>query len=172
MGRARWGAFLAGVLAGLLLMGVFSAGAVRTVERRGVTVTVQTEDLAEALRQEMRTAVRRELPGALESLRAELPRRIGAEAGQRVSAQRVDVAGLSVSVPAPVVQEVQAQVEEAARYGIDLALSEVDTEALGDRLADQGARLVEERLRSGLAGQTFPVQIWPWLTLPVTIVPE
>lgn len=170
--RSPVGPFLAGVTVGLLSAGVVLATSLVGVRQRPLRVEVATSRIAEHVREEVRVAVRRELPGTIASLRREIPARAAAEAGRRLAQTRVELGGFQVPVPPAAIQVVQSKTEEALRAGFDMAVRKEDLDATADRLSEQAYLLVTQRLNQMLAGQTFVVRPWPWISLPVTVVPQ
>lgn len=169
MQGSRWRVFGAGVLIGILFAAALLGGAAASVQSRGITISIEMAALEAAIRGEMQAALRRELPGMLDQLQAEMPRLVGAEVARRLAAQQVEIGSIAVPVPEPVVREVEQQVAEALRYGIDLGMQEADLDAMADRLGREGASLAAEMLKDGLAGRTFSVQLAPWFRVPVTV---
>lgn len=163
--KSFWG----GVLTGVTLTAALLGGAVAAVRERGVTVTVDTGELEAAVRQEMETALRRELPEAVEQLQDEVPRRVAAEARRRMASHRVELGGIAVTVPETVIQEVERQVEEAVRSGLDLTVADVELEDVVQRVGEEGSRLVSRELNEALDGRTLSVRLAPWFSIPVTI---
>jgi hypothetical protein len=164
-------AFVAGVAVGLVLAGATVGGALSVLVKRGIQVPVATDRLAAQVRVEAAAAARRELPGAIAAVRRDLPRRAADEAARRLRETRLEVAGLQVPMPDAVTRQVSARMEEAVRLGIDLAIRDADLDALAGRIGQRAYGLVDERMRESLAGQQFVVKPWPWLSVPVTLVP-
>jgi hypothetical protein len=165
-------AFAAGVAVGLVLAGATVGGALSVLVKRGLQVPVATDRLAAQVRVEVEAAARRELPGAIATVRRDLPRRAADEAARRLRETRLEVAGLQVPVPEAVTRQVSARMEEAVRLGIDLAIRDADLDALAGRIGQRAYVLVDERMRSSLTGQQFVVKPWPWLSVPVRLVPS
>jgi hypothetical protein len=161
-----------GALVGLLVATVFVVGAAKAVQKQGIQVRVETAPIAAQVEAEVRAAVRREVPAALAAMKEDLPRRVAEQTAQRLSQTTVNVGGFNVPVPPAAAAQVQAGVEQALRAGLNVALTEADMNGLSDRLSRQAGGMVRAQLNQYLAKRTFPVQLWPGFSLPVTVVVE
>lgn len=161
--------FWKGIATGIGLAAAAVALTVSVVTRRGVDVTVQTADVTARLRQEVQVALQRELPVALAQVKADLPRRVAAEAGRRLSETRIDLGGFAVPIPPVAVQQVEQAVGQALQAGLEAAIRRVDVDGLSLRLGDRAASLADQRLKEVLAGQRLLVEVAPGWKVPVRI---
>lgn len=126
--RTGEGLFWRGLIAGLAVAAVALALATGAATRRGVAVTVETTALSRRMEEEVRQAVRRELPVALGAVRAELSRQLSTEAGRRLAGVQIDLGGFAVPIPAAAVQQVEQAMDQALRTGLDAAIRAVNVD--------------------------------------------
>lgn len=168
--RTGWLFFGGGILVGLLIAGLFVVSTLLQLRESGVTVHVETKPIAEQVATEVREAVRREIPVALDTMKQELPRRVAEETARRLSTTTVNVAGFHVPVPDAAASQISAGVEQAVQAGLDVAVTPKDMNALTERLSAQAGAQVHERLNAYLSGRTFDMEPWPGFKIPVTVV--
>ncbi|HYF95551.1 MAG TPA: hypothetical protein VD969_25340 [Symbiobacteriaceae bacterium] len=168
----RGPAFALGLLLGVALLSVLVWGAGRSVQKHGVTVRVETGEIAAQVEAEVKLAVRRELPATLAAIRQELPARVAAETARKLSETTVNVGGFNIPVPDAAAQQVRSAVESAVRAGLNVAVTDADVGALADRLAGRAGGMVQEKLAEYLKGRTFPVELWKGFSIPVTVIPQ
>lgn len=164
--------FVLGLAVGVLLLGVVGWSAARAVQRQGVTVRVDLQPIAAQVQEEVRSAVRREVPATLAAIKQDLPAKVAAETARKLAETTVNIGGFSVPVPDAAAQQVRSGVESAVRAGLNVAVTEADMNALADRLAGKAGGMVEQKLTQYLKGRTFPVELWKGFTVPVTVVPQ
>ncbi|MFZ5828181.1 MAG: hypothetical protein ACOY94_28070 [Bacillota bacterium] len=164
--------FWRGLIAGLAVAAVVLALAAGVVTRRGVVVTVETAVISRRMGEEVRQAVRRELPAALGQVRAELPRQVSSEAGRRLATMRIDLAGFEVPIPPSAVQQVEQALEGAVRAGLDTAIRQVDVDGLAGALSLRAGRIADAELKGFLARQAITVELLPGLQIPVRLIPR
>lgn len=169
---SRAGVFLGGVATGLVVAALAGWLSLASVQRHGVTVEVDTAQVAEQVRMEVRTAARRELPGHLQSLQQTLVQRTTQEAAGRLAATKLDLGGFSVAPPPSLVTAVQNNLQEALKSGADRAMRNVNMDGLADQIGNRAFVLVQQRLNETLAGRTFTIRPVSWLAVPVRVVPR
>lgn len=162
--------FVAGLIIGILVALAALAGALTTVRREGIRVHVETAPIAAQVEEELRTAIKREVPATLAALRADLPRRVADQTAQRLRETSLNVAGFNVPIPPAAADQVSAGVEQALRSGLAVALTDADLAALADRLSHHAGATLQTRLNTYLANRTFKVDLWPGFSIPVTVV--
>lgn len=160
---------LRGVVVGLGAAAAVLALALGYLMRAGLVVSVETGAVAARVAAEVEAAVRRELPAALESVRAEVPPQVGAETRRRLSGVRVELGGLTLDLPETVEAQVEQAVDQAVRAGMDAAAGLVDVDGLAERIGERAAALTQERLAEVLEGQRLQVEVAPGVAVPVRI---
>jgi hypothetical protein len=172
LGLTASGLYLGGFLTGLLCACVTVYGAATTIRTHGVRVHVETAPLAAQVEQEVRAAVRREVPVTLNQLKAGLPQRVAQATADHLAQARIEVAGFSVPVPPAAAAQVQSGVQQVLTASLSLAVTDADMNALADRLSEEAGDLVEKRLAEYLANRTFDVEVFKGYKVPVTLVPR
>jgi hypothetical protein len=171
-GRSGPAVFLSGVVAGLLVAFVILWGGMTAMKKEGVTVQVDTGRIAEQVRQEVRTAARRELPGQLQMMQETFVQRTTADALGRLATTKIDLGGFTVVTPPAVVAAVQSSLQEALRTGAERAARNMNMDTVADQLGNRAFALVQERLAGAFSDQRLVVQPWPGFDLPVRLVPR
>ena len=164
--------YLWGFLTGMAAFALVTYVAATTVRQQGIRVHLDTAPIAAQVEQEVRAAVRREVPATLNQMKAQLPQRVAEATAQHLAQARIDVAGFSVPVPPAAAAQVQTGVEQALRTTLNLAVTDQDTNALADRLSHQAGQLVKQHLNDYLANRTFQVELFKGYSIPVTLVPD
>ncbi|WP_374711690.1 hypothetical protein [Symbiobacterium terraclitae] len=165
--RAAW--VLRGVVAGFGAAAAVLALTLGYLMRAGLVVTVETGALSARLAAEVQAAVRRELPPALEAVRAEVPARVSAEARRRLSELRVELGGMTFDLPEAAEAQVEQAVDQAVRAGVDALTGMVDVDGLAERIAGRAAAVAQARVAKVLEGQRLEVQVAPGVEVPVRI---
>jgi|GEM_PF-2706479 len=160
---------LRGVVAGAGAAAAVLALALGYLMRAGLVVTVETDALAARVGAEVRAAVRRELPAALESVRAEVPAQVSAEARRHLSGLRVELGGMSFGLPEAAEAQVEQAVDQAVRAGVDAVAGLVDVDGLAERIGERAATLARERFAEVLEDQRLQVEVAPGVQVPVRI---
>lgn len=162
--------FLGGLAAGLCMAALFVTAVTRSVLVTGVTVHVEAAPIVARVQSEIQAVVRQEVPATLEALKREIPARVAAQTAQRLAETRVDVGGFSIPVPPAAAAQVQAGVEQALKSGMEMAMTPDQVRSLSDRLSARASGVVQRQLQEALAGQTFPVEVFRGVTVPVHVV--
>jgi len=165
------GLFWRGVLTGVAGVTAILALCAGLVVERGVTVPVPTSQVSRRIEEEVRAAVRRELPAVLAGVQQALPRQVAAEAGRRLAGAEIDLGGFQIPVPQAAVKEVEQVVDIALRTGLEAVTRQVDLDGLAQRLSSRAAGLADRHLQAMLADQPLVVQVGP-LQVPVRLVPR
>jgi hypothetical protein len=161
-----------GTLVGFLAAALFVVGAAKSVQQRGVRVRVELAPIAAQVETEVKAAVQREVPATLAAMKNDLPKRVAEQTAQRLSQTTINIGGFNVPVPPAATAQVQSGVEQALRAGLNMALTDQDINALSDRLSTQAGSLVQQQLKMYLTNRSFPVDLWPGFSIPVTVIPE
>lgn len=164
--------FALGLGVGFLMFTVMTVSIGKAVQKRGITIRIDTAPIAAQVEAEVRSAIRQEVPATLASMKQDLPARVADETARKLSQTTVNVAGFNLPVPEAATQQVRSGVESAVRAGLNVAVTDADLNGLADRLSKRAGGLVQDKLTKYLGNRTFRVELWKGFELPVTIVPE
>jgi hypothetical protein len=170
--RQQGGAFFVGILLGMLLTAVVVVSALLSLQQRGLTVRLATDQVASQVQEEIRAAVRKELPTVLGAVSEQLPRHVAAQTARQLSTTSVEVGGFRFPVPPDAVAQVQAGIEMAVQQGLRAAALQADLDAVADRVGDQVFPLIAQRLNAALHEHPLSMELWPGFSLPVIVVAQ
>lgn len=161
--------FWRGVAAGWLLAALVAAATAGGVAHRGITVTLDAAGLGARVEAEVREHVRRELPGALDEVRGQLPSIVAREVSARFATGRVSLGPVELDIPPAMHPEIEERLTAALTAAGGRFLGELDPTQAADRIAREARVLVEQRLAAGLQGYRVMVRPLPWLAVPVQV---
>ncbi len=158
-----------GVGVGWLLTTLVVAGFAAGLAHRGLTVTVNAAGVGARVEAEVRERIRQELPGALQSMREQLPPTVAREVSARLAVGKVNVGPVDLEIPAPMRSEIERRLTVALTEAGGRFLDQLDPVQAADRIAREARVLVEQRLSAELQGYQLMLQPVPWLTVPVNV---
>lgn len=150
--------FWAGLLMGVGLSLALGAGLIQGARSKGVSVLVERRWVEEAVAQEMKQAVRRELPALLRQVEQEAPTKVAAAVGGQLDQLTIDLGWGAVRLPDPLKEQVQGGVTAAVSAGLKAGLQAVPTDRIADQLAAGAPRIVD-RMTDVLGAQRLQVEV-------------
>lgn len=173
--RRAAGRAAAGFTAGLLLGVLVAAGGLATLARRildqGLVVRVNTDRLAQVVSQEVQTQAERSLPSVLLTLRRRVPPQLASELAARLGQFSISFSGVTLELPPSVQRTLDRQMQMVLEHALRRYLDSMDVTGLARRLGTAAAREARQRVSAELVGHRFYVYPYPWLKVPVVLMP-
>lgn len=167
--QSLWRGFFFGVTLTVAVLLTFLTASLVAVQKRGITVHIDTAPLAAQIRAELAAQVEREVPAVIAELRRELPHRVANAATEKIGSTPLNVGPFELRLPEPMVQEIRSRLETSLQQGFDrLSREGGTTNAIVQRINSRVEHLISSRLRTLLSGQRFDVKVGP-VRLPVVV---
>jgi hypothetical protein len=164
----RWRIFCTGLLLGLAMAVACGWSLLRGLAAHGLTVTVDPEAVATAVEREVGARLTAEFPRALHGLETELPARMAGPLRGRLAAVKIDLGWGAVSLPEPILTQVERGVTDAVAAGVKTGLAEIPAQKAAQALAVAAGQAVRAGLGTAISRQRFTIRLLA-TTIPVRV---
>jgi hypothetical protein len=154
-----WRVFCGGLLLGLAMVVTCGWSLLRGLAEHGLTVTIDQEAVATAVAREVGARLTAELPRALHGLEMELPARMAGPLRARLATVKIDFDWGTVSLPEPILTQVERAVTEAVAAGLKAGLAAMPAQRGAQALAVAAGQAVRSGLGTALSGQRFTIRL-------------
>ena len=167
-GLVRSRSFACGVLVGALVPLGFGVGMVGALVFQGVRLRVDAAAISVLVEARVEHAARGRLPAIVQRLSRDAPKAL---VGRLSSSGGISIFMFDVEMRLPdaVAKQVDRQLETRLTTVLASAIRAYDTEPLVSMVGDSARDLVYESLNDEFSGKRFPVRVFPWLTVPVSV---
>jgi len=162
-------AFAAGAVCGILLVMLLAGLVGYSTLENGLTVEVGIGALARAVRAEVEAHAQQELPRITEELRKTMPERVAKRLTDSLKSATIKLYDTEIHLPDSAIAELKTNLRQLVVAEIDKSIEQLDTDRLVQEWGEQAEESVEASLQEQLDGQTFLLQPYKWLTVPVTV---
>lgn len=160
--------FWLGVGSALALLVIISAFALNYVTTQGVTVHLDSEELARTIELEVVSQAKQDLPKIIAEAKADIPRIVEAEMQNQFS-ERMEIAGFVFSMP----KELMQQLSEKMRANVENATSQIldgiNTQILAEQFGDNVYTMVKQTMNGELSDKSFPVYLFDKIPVLVRV---
>ena len=166
--KVKASGFWRGVLVGVFcLIVLITAVMYYTLNVRGLSIFIDQEKLAAAVRAKIKTRVTQELPLVLDKVAKDTAGHI--LAGSGAPRLTVEIGDKRLELPVETVGYLQDQFRAAAEESLRASLGKLDLAPYVNELAEEAYRMVQTTLSEEVYGKTFRFQANRWFSLPVTV---
>jgi len=156
-----------------VLIGVFgvlfvvAAAGYYTLNVRGLSIFIDQEQLAAAVRDKVRARAGQELPAILAKLADDATAQLLAES--EAPSLTVEIGGRRLALPAEATAFLWNEFRGVAKESVGTTLKEFDLSPYANELAEEAYGMVQETLAREIYGKTFRFRANRWISLPVTV---
>lgn len=162
--------FVVGALCGIIISCLsLTLGGWWWLVNRGVTVYLDSNDIAAVVENQIIHYATRDLPLMIDSARAKVPGIIKSELQGQVTAGKIEIAGFVFSVPPELVIQLEEHLQNNVKLIVLSLLDGIDTELLSQEIGGNAANIVKEEMRVSLHEQKVYIPIMGSLNLPIKI---
>jgi len=167
--RAHLPSFLAGFASALFLFLLLFGGVVLLLTYHGVTVTLNSGEIARMVRERVVIQAREDLPRLIDTAKTKIPSIVEAQMREQLISDRMEIAGFVFRVPEELLGQLRQSIRESAEQAATKILEGVDTSALAENMGDNVYLTVQETLSQELHGKIFEVLAYGRLPLRVRL---
>ncbi len=160
--------FVVGTLFGIIISFLFlMLGGWWWLANRGVTVYLDSNDIASVVEKQVIHYASRDLPLMIDYAKAKVPGIIKSELRGQVITDKIEIAGFVFSVPPELVLQVEKHLQNNVKIIVFSLLEGIDTELLSQEIGVNAAQIVKEEIRDSLHEEKVYIPIAGTLSLPV-----
>ena len=161
--------FVWGFASAALIFLIMLSGVTAFASSRGVTVQLDSEDMATLVRDSIVAQARAEMPNIITNAKAEIPIIVEQEMESQFKSDRMEIAGFVFQMP----EELTAQLKKNMRQNVESAtgkiLDGIETEKLAEKFGENAYAMVLSTMESEISGQSFQVLLFDIIPLKVRI---
>ncbi len=161
--------FIWGTLCGVTLSVLLLSLGGWWVIRNGVTVYLDSNDIAATVGAQVTSYARNDLPKMIDAAKAEIPSIVKNEMDGQLSERKMEIAGFAFSMPDELVLQLESYFQSNVEKSVYRLLDGLDTSQLSKDIGKTASLLVAEQMREQLHGETFSIPIMGPFELPVTV---
>jgi len=164
-GRSFWAGFFCAVL----MLCATLAGAFYLLSSQGVTVYLDSEEVARLVRDQVILQARQDLPQLIAGAKAQIPAIVEEEMREQLNSDRMEIAGFVFRVP----DELMAQLKKNMQDNVENATAEIldgiDTDEVALQFGEDVYHMVRETMQGELHGQSFEIMAFDRLPVLVRV---
>ena len=161
--------FLLGAGSALVLFVLLLVFAAAMLTSRGVSIQLDSEDLALLIREQVESQAKAALPRMIAGAKAEIPRIVQEQMQDQLS-DRMEIAGFVFTMPAELLHLLERNLQKNVENATGRILDGIDTETLAAQFAQDAYRMVRQTLQEELHGQKFMVFLFDRIPVPVHVI--
>jgi hypothetical protein len=152
----------------LALFVLLLVAAVAMLASRGVSIQLDSEELALHIREQVEIQAKASLPKMIAGAKAEIPRIVREEMQDQLS-DRMEIAGFVFTMPAELMNQLESNLQKNVENATGRILDGIDTKTLALQFGQDAYRMVRQTLQEELHGQTFMVFLFDRIPVPVHV---
>jgi hypothetical protein len=145
------------------------AGAFYLLSSQGVTVYLDSEEVARLVRDQVILQARQDLPQLIAGAKAQIPAIVEEEMREQLNSDRMEIAGFVFRVP----DELMAQLKKNMQDNVENATAEIldgiDTDEVALQFGEDVYHMVRETMQGELHGQSFEIMAFDRLPVLVRV---
>ena len=161
--------FITGFVTATIIFTVLMAGAIGIASARGVTVRLDSEELAAMVRDQIVAQARAEMPLIIDTAKAEIPYIVEQEMQNQFKSDRMEIAGFVFQMPAELTEQLKKNMRENVERATGKILDGIETDQLAQKFGDDAYKMVLSTLEEEINGQDFQVMLFDLIPLNVNI---
>jgi hypothetical protein len=164
--------FFAGFLSAVIVILFLMSGATGMAATRGVTVSLNSGDMAQIIRDRIIIQAKGDLPHVIEQAKAEIPSIVEKEMEDQFASDRMEIAGFVFTMPDELVEQLKTNMQQNVERATAKIMDGINTDALADQLGEDAYLLVQETMQNELNGQSFNVMVLNRIPVRVHVLME
>jgi hypothetical protein len=161
--------FFAGFLSALLLLSAVLAGALFLFTSQGVTVYLDSEEVARLVRNQVIAQARIDLPKLIDGAKAEIPSIVEEEMRDQLTSDRMEIAGFVFTVPDELMSQLKKNMQDNVENATAEILDGIDTDEVAEQFGEDVYRMVRETMQGELHGKSFEIMAFDRLPVLVRV---
>ncbi|MDW7650611.1 MAG: hypothetical protein SCK29_00345 [Bacillota bacterium] len=164
--------FIAGALFSFLFMLLLFAAAVSYFAVQGVTVSLNSDDMALLVRDRISQQARADLPQMIAGAKAEIPEIVAREMEGQLKSDRMEIAGFVFRMPEELTAQLQKNIQSNVENATGKILDGIDTATLAEKFGEDAYQMVKHSMQDEFNNQSFQVLLFNRIPLNVRIQME
>jgi F0F1-type ATP synthase membrane subunit b/b' len=161
--------FCAGVAFAFLLLLITAGAALAYVSSQGVTVVLDSEQMAELVSESIAEQAKEDLPKIIAGAKSEIPGIVDKEMRDQLSSDRMEIAGFVFRMPEELTEQLRKNMQKNVEKATGQILDGIDTTMLADEFGRNAYSMVRDSMQNEFDGQTFRVMLFNRIPLAVRI---
>ena len=160
--------FWLGVTSILIIIIVIGSLALRALSEYGLTVYLNSEEIAKSIQEQVMLYAEQEIPQMIEDAKAEIPRIIESEVQAQLS-DRMEIAGFVFTMPAELVEQLTKNMQSNVAKTTGKILDGLNTHILTNQLGNNVYEMVKQAITGELQSQTLQVYFFDRIPVKVRL---
>ncbi|MCW3490860.1 hypothetical protein [Dethiobacter alkaliphilus] len=162
--------FILGFVSSAIIFIVILAGLTAMASARGVTVRLDSEDLAAMVRDRIVAQAKAEMPAIINSAKAEIPAIVEQEMENEFKSDRMEIAGFVFQMPDELMQQLRSNMRRNVEQATGKILDGIETEELAHKFGEDAYAMVLSTMEEEISGQSFQVMLFDLIPMRVRIL--
>ena len=158
--------FFYGFTGGVFFLLLLFSAALFFVSSEGLTVKLDSEQMALMIQQQVAEQAKKELPQVVDEAKEEIPRIVQEEMQNQIS-DRMEIAGFVFRMPEELMNQLELNMQKNVENATALILDGINTEKIAENFGANVYDLVKKTLQQEIHGQSFRVLVFD--RVPVTV---
>ncbi|MBS4030613.1 MAG: hypothetical protein KGZ63_04205 [Clostridiales bacterium] len=159
--------FGVGFLYAFLLMFSVLAMSAGYLTAKGVTVYLDSGEVARMVREQIVAQAQLDLPKLIAGAKSEIPRIVEEEMQDQLTSDRMEIAGFVFRVPDELMEQLKGNIQTNVENATGQILDGIDTQIVAEQFGEDVYRMVQETMHSELDGRSFEIMAFD--RIPVNI---
>lgn len=161
--------FCAGVAFALLMLLITTGAALAYVSSQGITVVLDSEQMAELVRESIAKQAKEDLPKIIAGAKSEIPGIVDKEMRDQLLSDRMEIAGFVFRMPEELTEQLRKNMQKNVENATGQILDAIDTTMLAEEFGRNAYNMVRYSMQNEFDEQTFHVRLFNRIPLPVRI---
>ncbi len=162
--------FWYGIGIGILVCVIFNIIGIYMLLEKGITICVDTTEVAMTVRKEVEKNLRTELPDIVQDTKKQIPIIVNKELKGKLGDTKLEVGKIKLTLPKSFSERLERELQNYTIRTLDKMIDNMDTGQLAQEISRESYRMVKETLRRELNGKTFMIALSKWIRMPITVI--
>lgn len=162
--------FWCGIGIGILVCMIFDIIGIYMLLEKGITICIDTSEVAMTVQKEVEKNLRTELPDIVEETKKDIPIIVKKELKGKLGDTKIEVGKIKLTLPKSFSEHLESELQSFTIRTLNNMIDHMDTGQLAQEISRQSYRMVKETLRRELNGKTFIIAPSKWIRMPITVI--